>query len=535
MHTELNISGIHHITAVASSAVVNLTFYEKLLGLRLVKQTVNFDDPYTYHLYYGDAQGSPGTILTFFPWENLSQGRPGSGMVTAVAFSIPRGSIDFWVQRLNAAGVKVGKEERFGEPVVRFVDPHGLPLELVGVSRPPSNVYWKDGPVTETHAIQGFHSATATLNRWEEIKGLLLDVMGMTLEGRENNRYRLRMENQASPGVTYDIVADSDAPVGRPGGGTVHHIAFRTADDESQADWQTRLRASGIAVTGVRDRNYFRSIYFSSPGGILFEIATDPPGFSVDEKHEELGTSLKLPSQYEPMRDKIEKQLLPLRAHTFHHVFKAAHGPEDDGQTLVTLHGTGGNEHDLLGLAREVAPAAAILSPRGQVVENGMNRFFERLARNIFNEMDVARQAEDLAEFILTAALNYGRNQEQLTALGYSNGANIAAAIMLLRPDVFARVILVRPMLPLRLTSAPNLQGKEILILRGEFDTVIPPDSTDRLLKILEKAGADVTAQKIPAGHEITTKDRMIAAQWLSEKIFQNQGAFRSKLVEKIA
>ena len=534
MHTPKNISGIHHITAVASSAADNLTFYEKTLGLRLVKQTVNFDDPYTYHLYYGDAQGTPGSILTFFPWENLPQGKPGAGMVTAVAFAVPRQSIDFWLKRLKTSGLKVEKEERFGEPVLRFNDPHGLPLELVGISFTPSTVFWKDGPVTEAHAITGFHSATAILNRFGEMKGLLLDVMGMTLQERENNRYRFVMESQESLGRVYDIIIDPEAPVGRPGGGTVHHIAFRTADDESQSDWQSHLRTSGLGVTDIRDRNYFRSIYFHSPGGVLFEIATDPPGFTVDENVEELGASLKLPNQYEHMRNKIERQLPPLRSRPFHHVFKDPQLPPDDGQTIVTLHGTGGNEHDLIGIVREMDPSSAILSPRGQVVENGMNRFFERLAINVFDENNVVRRTNELADFISMAIDKYGRNPEFLTALGYSNGANIAAAIILLRPEVFSKAVLLRPMLALQNPPIPRLKEKEILILKGRHDKVIPSNSTDSLAQIFRDAGAQVTVDNIDAGHEITSEDIDIMSRWFSDTHGRNKGMAHENLLEDV-
>ncbi len=523
MHNRQNISGIHHITAVASSAADNLTFYEKTMGLRLVKQTVNFDDPYTYHLYYGDGHGSPGTILTFFPWENLLQGRPGAGMVTAVAFSIPRNSIEFWRQRISSAGIKVNTEKRFGDPIVRFSDPHGLPIELIGISQRTSTMFWEDGPIAEVHAITGFHSATATLNRLDEIKGLLMDAMGMTLQSQEHNRYRFMMESHAAPGHFYDVIFDPQAPIGRPGGGTVHHIAFRTQDDESQAGWQSSLRKSGFDVTDVRNRNYFRSIYFHSPGGVLFEIATDPPGFSVDETVEELGASLKLPSQYEHMRDKIESQLPPLRSTPFHHVFREPKPTEDDGQTIVTLHGTGGNEHDLIGIARDVGPSSAVLSPRGQVIENGMSRFFKRLAENVFDEKDVVRRANDLADFIVTAAGEYGRDPAQLTAMGYSNGANIAAAIILLRPEVFTRAVLLRPMLPLQDPAAPDLEGKEILILRGDNDSVIPSESTERLVEIFKNAGANVSARNLAAGHEITARDLQEISGWLLEKHAHNQ------------
>lgn len=342
MTTQRKISGIHHITAVTSSAAENLAFYENVLGLRLVKQTVNFDDPFTYHLYYGDAQGSPGTILTFFPWENLPPGRSGAGMVTAITFAIPRQSVGFWIQLLSAQGIRTKTDVRFGDPVIRLTDPHGLPVELAGTASLPSSVYWQDSPIAEAHAITGFHSATATLKSLEDSKALLTDVMRMTVNDPEQNRYRFQMDSSTSPGHYYDIVVDPHAPLGRPGGGTVHHIAFRTENDTTQSDWQSILRASGVNATDVRDRKYFHSIYFHTPEGVLFEIATDPPGFTVDEATDELGASLKLPDQYEPMRAAIERRLPSLRSKPYHHVFKQSRGPVDTDHTLVTLRGTGG-------------------------------------------------------------------------------------------------------------------------------------------------------------------------------------------------
>ena len=330
MTIKRKISGIHHITAVTSSAAENLTFYESVLGLRLVKQTVNFDDPYTYHLYYGDDQGSPGTILTFFPWENLPPGRPGTGMVTAITFAIPRQSIDFWVQLLSAQGIRNKTDERFGDPVICLVDPHGLSVELLGTEDLPSSMHWQDSHIEEKHAIKGFHSATATLKSLEDSKALLVNVMRMSFNDQEHNRRRFKMGDSASPGHYFDIVVDPHAPLGRPGGGTVHHIAFRTENDTTQSDWQSTLMASGVNVTDVRNRKYFRSIYFHAPEGVLFEIATDPPGFTVDESAAQLGKSLKLPDQYEPMRAEIERRLPPLRSKPYRHVFKQPRVPIED-------------------------------------------------------------------------------------------------------------------------------------------------------------------------------------------------------------
>jgi glyoxalase family protein len=324
MNTDKRIFGIHHITAVTSSAVENLTFYEKILGLRLVKQTVNFDDPFTYHLYYGDANGSPGTILTFFPWENLPRGKPGAGMVTAIAFAVPRTSLAFWARRIGAHIIRVENSDRFGDPVIRFADPHGLPIELIGTSDPPATVPWPEGPIAKAHAITGFHSATVTVNVLEENNTLLRGVMGMTLHQSNNHRHRFRIDDGEAPGRFLDVVCDPQAPPGRPGGGTVHHIAFRTENDASQLRWQSILRKSGVGVTEVRDRKYFRSIYFHIPAGVLFEIATDSPGFAIDESTHELGSSLKLPAQYEPLRSDIERRLPRLRREAFRQVFKNA-------------------------------------------------------------------------------------------------------------------------------------------------------------------------------------------------------------------
>lgn len=516
MPTHPDIAGIHHITAIASSASENLAFYQNILGLRLVKQTVNFDDPHTYHLYYGDDHGAPGSIITFFPWEDLPQGKPGAGMVTAIAFGVSRESIDFWNQRISATGRTVDRSERFGDPVLEFSDPHGLPIELIGTDDAQSSPRLKTGPAPIEHSIRGVHSATATLNRLEGIHSLLVDIMGMRLHRQEDNRYRFRMADHESPGPYYDVVVDADAPVGTSGGGTVHHIAFRTESDQTQALWQSQLRQNGVSVTTVRDRKYFRSIYFNSPGGVLFEIATDPPGFSVDEPLPTLGAALKLPAQYEGIRADIEKRLPPLHSTSFQHVFKEAPIPDDDGRTIVPLHGTGGSEHDLVRFAEDTAPTSAILSPRGQVLENGLPRFFKRLANNVFDEADLIQRAHELSNFLIEGAARYGRQQNQMTAWGYSNGANMAAAILMLRPEVFSAAVLLRPMLPLQNQALPDLKGKAVLILRGARDAIIPSDGTDQLVLKLKQAGAHVTTQTMDAGHEITRRDIETIAAWLS-------------------
>jgi predicted esterase len=519
-HSQTAIQGIHHITAIAGSAAQNHRFYTEVLGLRLVKKTINFDDPGTYHLYFGDETGSPGTIMTFFPWEGMPQGRPGAGQVTAVGFNIPLHSEDYWIRRLEENGVSISRCVRFNQPVIRFDDPHGLPLELLAGDDLPQVPIWDEGPVPDRHAIRGFHSATATLHSAAATEALLVGVMGMEKTGSEGNRHRYRMADPQAPGNYYDIVEASDAPVGRMGAGTVHHIAFRAVDDAEQLEWRRRVRNQGMSVTDVRDRNYFRSIYFHEAGGVLFEIATDPPGFTVDEPVAELGRYLKLPSWYESRRAEIERRLPPIAtAKEMTHVYIP---PEDKGKhlsTVVALHGTGGDEKDLIPLAEAIfGPEQAVISPRGQVNENGMLRFFKREAEGIFDETDVRRRAAEMTEFLRRTSSKYGRRKHPLTAIGYSNGANMAAAVMLLHPGVFSEAVLFRPMLPITPETMPDLRESRVLILKGKYDTVIPTAGTDALIRMLRSAGAHTTVLEIDAGHQLTAEDVRKAKHWLENQ-----------------
>ncbi len=510
------IQGIHHITAISGSATENVAFYEKILGLKLVKQTVNFDDPFTYHLYYGNQQGSPGTILTFFPWIGIPRGVNGQGMVTAIAFETPAGTLDYWKERLALHDIATTLEERFGEEVLRFSDPHGLNLELIATGENSANSPYVLRGTEPLFQISGFHSATATLSSLRDTENLLVNHLGMELQSQKDLRYRFKMKNDALRAIFYDVIVDPQSAKGRQGSGSVHHIAFRTTDDKEQLAWRRSLLDSGYAVTGVRDRKYFQSIYFNEPGGVLFEIATDPPGFTVDESLDSLGESLQLPDTFESIRSEIEKSLPPLRSDTFIHEYVEASESENK-TTIVTLHGTGGNEHDLIPLAQKVAGGAAILSPRGKVTEGDMNRFFARLSSGAFDKKDIILQAGALAKFLQDAAIRYKRPVEDLTAMGYSNGANIAAAMLLLHPAVFSKAILLRPMLPLLPQIQESLVNKEILILRGKRDTVIPQESTDQLIRVLTDLGAEVDVVEIEGGHQLTEQDIQIMSRWLSD------------------
>jgi len=305
-------SGIHHVTAIAGEPQRNADFYVGLLGLRLVKKTVNFDDPGTYHLYYGDGGGNPGSIMTFFPWPGAPLGLQGTGQLTVTSFSIPAGSLGYWTERLVGHGVRFEKPtQRFDETVISFADPEGMRLELIAASddaREP----WEDGTVPAEHAIRGFHHVSLSERDPARTAKLMTDALGFRQV--DEGAGRLRFEAGAGgPGNLVDVVDGSGESRGRMGVGTVHHVAFRAADDDTELAIRERVTALGYNVTPVLDRNYFRSIYFREPGGVLFEIATDPPGFAVDEDPAELGAHLKLPPWLEPRRDRIESVLPPLR------------------------------------------------------------------------------------------------------------------------------------------------------------------------------------------------------------------------------
>ena len=307
------ILGIHHITAIAGDPQANLDFYAGVLGLRLVKLTVNFDDPGTYHLYYGDGVGHPGTILTFFPWPKAPRGSRGTGQVTETAFAIPENAIQFWTARLAEHGVEFrGPFERFREKVISFVDPDGMGVELIAGKTSRSDRAYAEGTVPLEFAIRGFHSATLTEADHRETTGLLTDTMGFRLVAQDGNRFRYAADSGESAGIVDVLRAPEESP-GHVLVGTVHHIAWRTADDEQQRNWRKELTRLGYGVSPVMDRKYFHSIYYREPGGILFEIATDPPGFAVDEAADELGSKLVLPAWLEPERKKLEGILPPLR------------------------------------------------------------------------------------------------------------------------------------------------------------------------------------------------------------------------------
>jgi glyoxalase family protein len=299
--------GIHHITAIVGHPQENVDFYAGVLGLRLVKQTVNFDDPGTYHLYFGDEGGKPGTIMTFFPWAGANQGVIGDGQVGVTSFVVPKGAMDFWKKRLEKFDVPFTVMERFEEKYLEFDDPHGLHLEIVEREEGEVNS-WNFGGITPEVAIKGFGGGTLLSAQPDKTAELLEKIMGLELIAKEGDFIRFR--SSAEIGNVIDLKLTSIGR-GQMGVGTVHHIAWRAIDDQDQLNWQEYIAENGYGVTPVKDRNYFNAIYFREHGEILFEIATDPPGFAHDESVATMGDKLMLPNKYEQFRGQIEQSLLP--------------------------------------------------------------------------------------------------------------------------------------------------------------------------------------------------------------------------------
>ncbi|OOC53804.1 MULTISPECIES: ring-cleaving dioxygenase [Nocardiopsis] len=304
-------AGIHHVTAIASDPQANADFYLNALGMRMVKRTVNFDAPETYHLYYGDRAGNPGTIMTFFPWPDAPPGRIGAGQATTTTFSVPEGSLGWWAEHLAALDVEATRPaERGEEDVLTLRDPDGLVIELAASADHHDTDPWDGGAVPTEHAVRGIRAITLTEQDVEGTVEMLGEQLGFRLAGEEGGRLRFHTNDSGQGvGTIVDVLARPKAQRGLVAAGTVHHVAYRAPDGPVQAAWRQRLEEDGVGVTEIRDRCYFTSIYFREPGGVLLEIATDGPGFDYDEPLLELGRSLRLPPWLEPSREQIAARL----------------------------------------------------------------------------------------------------------------------------------------------------------------------------------------------------------------------------------
>ncbi len=535
--------GIHHVTAIASDPQRNLDFYAGLLGLRLVKRTVNFDDPETYHLYYGDEVGTPGSIMTFFPWPAARPGRHGTGQVAVTAFAVLPRSLAFWVERLVRHGIRY---EGPTHQVISFKDHDGLMLEIIGHPGAEARPAWGAARgIPREHAIHGFHGVTIWADKGEATERVLVDTLGFRPVHEDGSTRRFAV-GDGGPGTIVDVRSVGGFVRGAGGAGTVHHVAWRVPEDGAQLQMRGRVTQAGLDPTPVIDRSYFHSVYFREPGGVLFELATDSPGFAIDEPVAELGQRLMLPRQYEAHRPQIEAILPPIHlpvpasaatllASTtgpedvsgdalgfIHRYIPPAAGAELAGSTtLLLLHGTGGDEEDLIPLGRALFPGAGLLSPRGKVLERGAPRFFRRLAEGVFDQEDLARRTEELAQFIEAAARTYELDRAGMVAVGFSNGANIAASLLLRRPGLLRGAVLLSPMIPFEPDTLPDLTGTSVFIGAGRADSIAPPAQAEQLAELLRRAGAAVHIHWEPGGHTLTDGEVEAARQWLWQSVVE--------------
>lgn len=308
------LKGIHHVTAITGDAERNLRFYSELLGQRLVKKTVNFDDPGSYHLYYGDRLGTPGTLITFFVWPNAGKGRRGVGEPVSLTYEVPVGTLPWWKKRFTSANLPVEDLGTiFGLPTVRIKDPDGIQIELTETPNPRETEYWAGGGIPQEFAIRSIHGVTLAHRNLTSSASLYMDHLHFQQSGEDNGHRRFLVGDTLNRNFV-DVVTPAALTRGSMGTGTIHHVAFRTATDENQGAWLEKIRKLGLNVSPVMDRNYFHSIYFRELSGVLFEIATDGPGMSIDESTDHLGEKLALPPMYEGMRTRIEQKLPPLAA-----------------------------------------------------------------------------------------------------------------------------------------------------------------------------------------------------------------------------
>ncbi|MGY5808284.1 VOC family protein [Rhizobium sp. LEGMi198b] len=512
------VAGIHHITLITRKVQANVDFYAGFLGLRLVKRTGGFEDATQLHLIYGDAIGSPGSLVTFLVWEDGSPGRPGVGQVGEISLAIDPMSIGFWLTRALSAGLKPeGPSEEFGEPVLRLKDPDGVIIKLVGVGELQSAAPWASDKIPPEHAIRRIRGATLFSETPEETQKLLLEHFGYRLQAVDGAISRLISE----PGDIIDIRDARGFWASAPGTGTVDHVAFRASDDAELQAVRTALQAINSWPTAMHDRKYFRSLYVREPGRILFELATDAPGMLIDEDEATLGTRLFAPDD-KPERLAELSVILPqfsmpgeprviYRDLPFVHRFFTPEEP--DGTVFILLHGSGASETSLMPIAHKIDPRATLLGVRGRALEEGSPRWFRRITPFSFDQADIASEAEAFAAFIDGAIRTYDLDPERIVYIGYSNGANLINAMLSLQPHLIRRAVLLRSMAALTDPPPADMSNADVLIIAGEKDDY--GHHAQPLAERLNAGGATMNQQTIPYGHELTDADVPIIQAWL--------------------
>jgi phospholipase/carboxylesterase len=503
-------TGIHHITGLTANVQANVDFYVGFLGLRLVKRTGGFADAEQLHLLYGDSLGSPGSLLTFLVWEAGGRGRTGTGQVLEVALAVPPASLGEWLTKALAAHIPSdGLSHEFGETVLRLRDPDGLIVKLVGVDMPT--------PAPLPNAPTRLRGATVLTDK-AEATAEFVTRFGYRREQRSGSTQRM-----ASDTDVLDVREMSGFVPSVPGAGVLDHVAFRARDADAVRSMRMSLKEHG--PTEVHDRKYFLSLYVRDPAGILMEYATDGPGLTIDEAPEALGQTLFLPPRETHRADDLLAMLPqfalpgeerhPARDLSFIHRFNRPETP--DGTTLVLLHGTGGNEADLMPIARRIAPHAVLLGVRGRATEEGSNRWFRRIDATRFDQADIRSEAEAFRAFVGDAVSGYGLDASRLAFLGYSNGANLLAAVMQLHPGIVRCAVLLRSVQVLEDPPAADLSGTAALLLDGRDDPLTRDLPTPAAA--LRAAGALVEARELAADHGLTAVDVSEASGWLQQNL----------------
>ncbi len=508
--------GIHHVTLITRKVQDNVDFYAGFLGLRLVKRTAGYEDANQLHLLYGDALGSPGTLVTFLVWEDGSPGRVGLGQISEIALGIDRASIGFWLTRALTAGVPVeGPGEEFGETVLRLKDPDGIIVKLVGARDMQAAHPWAARDIPAGEAVGRIRGVTILAEDADLTRDFLVRNFGYRDAGHHDATIRLL----SSSGDAVDLREAAGFWPGIPGTGTVDHVAFRAAGMADIEETQAALQTSNASATSAHDRKYFHSLYVREPGGVLIELATDAPGMTVDEPAESLGTTLFFPvsstDEEADMTSRLPQFGMPGEPRTVYRDLPFVHRlfvpPQPDGSTLVLLHGSGGNETSLLAFGRRIAPDATLLAVRGRSVEEGVPRWFRRLPDG-FDQADIRAEGQAFDAFIEGAAAAYEVDLAKTIFVGHSNGANFIAAFMLLHPGVVRYAALLRPAPVLDPAPSVDLHGAEVLVVAGTTDTFF--ERTNALAAEFETSGATLETVEIAAGHDLDEADVAAFSAW---------------------
>lgn len=513
-----SLSGIHHITLVTANAQRNVDFYAGVLGLRLVKRTAGFEDATQLHLFYGDRLGSPGTLITALAWQDGAPGRPGLGQAFEIGLAIRTEAMGFWLTRAMTQGLKPGLPTReFGEPTLRLADPDGIIIKLIGNDDLASPAAFHASDIPADMAISRIRGVTWLSERASETRALLPRHLGYRESARDGTVTRFT----STTGDTIDLREAQGFWPGAPGPGTIDHVAFRVNGMDELNALHSVFADAGRETSPIKDRRYFTSLYMREPGGILTEFATDLPGMTVDEDEAALGRRVFVPPHAAAREDEILAMLPdisepgaprdPQADLPFIHRLKRTDDPDDT--TLVLLHGTGGNEADLMPFGRAIAPRATLLGFRGRSTEEGSLRWFRRHGMDRFDQADIITEARAFAATLPEALARYGLDQAGLTLVGYSNGANFAAAFMLLHPGLVRRAILLRPMLVLEEPPSSDLSGVRLLTVAGRADPY--GRYAPALVDHFRRCGAEVRAETIEAGHGLDRRDTVLASQWL--------------------